>query len=67
MMAPGSGSYQAEVEKIELERDRIEFNGIAKTKKELAQDISDEMSDKTNLPSELADLISRIEAVCRTA
>ena len=50
----------AELSKINLESDPIDFNGIRKSKKELAQFIADRITTTNSLNSELEDFVTRI-------
>ena len=55
----------AELAKCTFESDPIEFNGIKMSKREMAQVISDRMTESHPLHSELGALIDRIRAVCK--
>ena len=54
----------SELSAIKMENDPIEFNGIRKTKKELAQFITDQTTLEHSLNSELSSLIDRIKSAC---
>ena len=54
-----------DVRNWEFERDPIEFNGISKTKKELAQCVADALTGAHQLHSEIKALVDRIQAVCK--
>ena len=55
----------AELAKGNLENDPIEINSIRKSKKELAQFVTDRMTAAHPLNSELAKLIGQIQAACK--
>jgi len=54
----------SELEKCNLESDPIEFNGIAISKKELAQVVSGRMTQGHQLHPELEALLNQIRAAC---
>jgi hypothetical protein len=53
-----------ELKKIELENDPITFNGIIKSKKELSQIVTDDITDSYELNVELSDFVSLVKASC---
>lgn len=53
-----------ELKIIALENDPITFNGITKSKKELSQLITDDITDSYELNGELNDFISMVKASC---
>ena len=55
----------ADVGKWEFARDMIEFNGISRTKKELAQCVADALTHAHELHAEISDLVGRIQVACK--
>lgn len=53
-----------DVENWEFEKEPIKFNGISKTKKELAQCVADNLTKVHQLHPEISDLVSRIQTAC---
>jgi len=51
--------------KWNFENEPIEFNGIRKTKKELAQYIANALKDAHQLHPEIRGLVSQIQAACK--
>lgn len=58
-------SSAAEVAKWKLEDDPMEFNGIRKTKNELASLVSTAITGATPLHAEIADVVAKVQAVCK--
>jgi hypothetical protein len=56
---------KAELDRINFEADPIEYNGIRKSKKELAQLVVDRMTAEHELNQEITALVSRIAAACK--
>lgn len=56
-----------DVGQVKFESEPIDFNGIRKTKKELAQGISDALTNTHQLHPEIKSLVGLIQAVCRSA
>ena len=54
-----------DVEKWKFESEPIDFNGIRKTKKELAQCIADTLTGTHRLHPEIQCLVSLIQAACK--
>jgi hypothetical protein len=54
-----------EVRKWKFETDAMDFNGIRKTKKELAQCVADALTGAHRLHSEIEALVGRIRAACK--
>lgn len=54
----------SELEKFNLEDDPIEFNDISKTKKELAQLISEQITKEHSLDPEVLMLLEKIKSAC---
>ena len=55
---------QADIQKIDLECDPIEFNGIRKSKKDLAQHVADGLSVAHRIGDEAAALLQKVTAAC---
>jgi len=67
LVAKGFRCSSNDVDRICLENDPIEYNGIRRTKKELAEYIARELSLENHLNEELASLIKQIKIVCDTS
>ena len=65
LVAAAFRSSAEQVANWKFEADPIEFNGIRKTKKELAKLVADELTPSHVTHSEIQSLISKIEAACR--
>ena len=53
------------INKIDLERDPIEFNGIRKSKKELARFVTDRMTATHSMHLDLQELVAQVRKVCQ--